>query len=228
MFRITRCGGVILINKKVFPLIIETILSSCDKDGKINFAPVGVHIPDDTPQLSEADEFELFLYSGSRTYSNLTEIPEGVINFTDDILSFVEAAVCSPHFPEAQSQFIRPPRMAAAKTVWEFVITSFDQSTEPARIVGKVLLRKEIAGFFGFCRAGNVILEAAILATRLPWVQESKITGAWPQWREIVAKTGGKREKKAFQKLNQFFIKMGISIPDYMPEENFGCTDDCI
>lgn len=210
----------------MFPLIIETILSSCDRDGKINFAPVGVHIPDDAPQLSEVNEIGLFLYSGSRTYSNLTETPEGVINFTDDILSFVEAAVDSPHFQKAPSKFIRAPRMAAAKTVWEFVITSFDKSTEPARIVGKVLFRKEFAGFYGFCRAGNVILEAAILATRLPWIQESKITEAWPQWREIVAKTGGKIEKKAFQKLTAFFIKKGISIPGYMPEENLGCTDD--
>lgn len=210
----------------MFPLIIETILSSCGKDGKINFAPVGVHIPDDTLQLSEVNEIELFLYSGSRTYSNLTDIPEGVINFTDDILSFVEAAVNSPHFPETPSQFIRPPRMAAAKTVWEFVIISFDRSTEPARIIGKVLFRKELAGFYGLCRARGAILEAAILATRLAWIPAGKITEAWPQWREIVARTGGIREQKAFQILTAFFIQQGISIPSYLPEDNLGCADD--
>jgi hypothetical protein len=194
-------------------MIIETILSSSSEDGRVNFAPIGVHLLGDCLQLSEVKEVVLMLYPGSNTFSNLKDIPEGVINFTDDVLSFVDTALFSHLLPAVPSHFVRPPRMAAAKTVWEFSVTSFDDSASPARVEGKVLLFKELGGYSGFCRAQGAILEAAITATRLQWIPESKVLESWPLWQEIVAKTGGVRELKAFRKLTDYFVGRGISIP---------------
>jgi hypothetical protein len=194
-------------------MIIETILSSCSEDGTVNFAPIGVLLPDDCLQLSEVKEIDLILYPGSNTYSNLKSVREGVINLTDDVLSFVDTALSSELLPAVPSQIVLPPRMAEAKTVWEFSVTDFDDSVCPARVKGKVLLFKEFGSYSGFCRAQGVILEAVITATRLQWIPKSKILESWPLWREIVDKTGGVRELTAFRKLTGYFVQQGISIP---------------
>lgn len=191
-------------------MILETILSSSDEYGNENFAPVGVHVPDDIQNLSDVKQIQLMIYHGSNTFANLKKRPEGVINFTDDILSFVDTALSSRILPAVPSRLVRPPRMANAKTIWEFQITDFDDSIEPARVNAKILLHEELAGFSGFCRAQGAILEAAILVTRLQWIPKSKITESWAQWQEIVTKTGGIRELKAFQQLTDYLTQQGI------------------
>ncbi len=194
-------------------MIVETVLSSISQDGKVNFAPIGVHIPDNTSHFSEVKDIEILLYSGSNTFSNVKTTAEGVINFTDDISIFVDTALFSKSLPTAPSLMVRPPRMAEAKTVWEFSVTSFNDSTEPARVVGKVLSFDELAGFTGFCRAHWVILEATIVATRIQWIPVNKIEESWQFWQEVVIKTGGIRERQAFQKVTNYFVQQGISIP---------------
>ena len=109
-------------------MIIETILSSIGVGGQANFAPIGVHIPDDTTRLSEVKEIEIFLYSGSDTFINVKTKPEGVINFTDDVLTFVETALYSTVLPSLPSKKVIPPRMSGARTIWEFKVTEFDDS----------------------------------------------------------------------------------------------------
>lgn len=196
-------------------MIIETVLSSISQDGKVNFAPIGVHVPDTTSHLSEVKDIEILLYSGSNTFSNLKTTAEGVINFTDDISIFVDTALFSISLPTAPSLMVRPPRMAEANTVWEFSVTSFNDSTEPARVAGKVLSYNELAGFTGLCRARGVIIEATILATRIQWIPVNKIEESWRFWQEVVIKTGGIRERQAFQKVSDYFIQQGISIPHF-------------
>lgn len=194
-------------------MIIECILSSCSEGGKVNFAPIGVLVSDDCPQLSEVKEVGLMLYPGSDTFSNLRSTRQGVINLTDDVLSFVNTALFSELLPAIASKFVLPPRMAVAKTVLEFSVTSFDDSECPACVKGKVLFFKELSGYTGFCRAQGAILEAAITATRLQWTPKNKVVESWPRWQKLVFKTGGVRERAAFQKLTNYFVQHGISVP---------------
>ncbi|NLI93788.1 MAG: DUF447 family protein [Peptococcaceae bacterium] len=195
-------------------MILEAILSSVSEDGKVNFAPVGVHVPDDTFRLSEVKEMAMFLYSGSHSFANLKAKPEGVINFTDDVLSFVDTALFSALPQTVPSYRVAPPRMTGAKAVWEFAVTRFDDSIKPAKANGRILFFEETAGFTGFCRAHGIILEAAIMATRLQWVRPGEIEKSWPLWQEVVKKTGGIREQKAFRKINDYLVQKEISIPN--------------
>jgi hypothetical protein len=201
-------------------MIIETILSSTSATGAVNFAPVGVHVPDDHGgKLSEVKGIVLYLYPGSNTFLNLRTTPEGVINFTDDVVSFVDTALYAGTLPTARSAQVLPPRMAEARAIWEFVVTGFDASAEPARVTGEVLLFREFAGFTGFIRAQGAVIEAAITATRLAWIPPDKVNRSWPLWQEIVEKTGGRREKEAFRKLTEYMIrhageKRGFPGPD--------------
>lgn len=193
-------------------MILETIISSIDKDGKVNFAPIGVRLQDDFAKYSEVKEFDLILYSGSQTFANLKNTLEGVINFTDDIMAFVETSLFSKALPTIPSCLVRPPRMAEAKEFWEFSVDFFDDDQEPARVQGKVLFNKELGCFRGFCRAHGVILEATIAATRLSWISPREIINAWPFWQEVVQKTGGRKELEAFSKVSSYLLQRGIPI----------------
>ena len=108
-------------------MIIESIISTLSKDGKVNFAPIGIHIADDIHNLSEVKEIELRLYKGSQTFSNLYSTSEGVVNYTDDILAFVETALFSQELTNSPSKLVAPPRMAGANTVSEFAVVHFDK-----------------------------------------------------------------------------------------------------
>lgn len=194
-------------------MILETILSSISEDGKVNFAPVGVHVPDDCERVAEVKEFELRLYPGSSTFANLKKVPEGVINFSEDVLSFVETALFSDVPPTCPSHHVRPQTMANAEAAWEFTIRTFDDSRSPVSVRCSVLRYKAMGTFGGFCRAHGAVLEAVIAATRLQWIPAGAIIASWPAWQEMVMKTGGRRELEAFRRVTEYLVCHGVPIP---------------
>lgn len=188
-------------------MILETILSTMDKQGKVNFAPMGLHIPDDTSDLAQVKEINLRLYKSSQTLKNLETALEGVLNLTDDVLAFVETALFSKQLPTVPSQAIRTPGMAEAKTRWEFSVIDIDYSTDPVRIRGETNYFQELRGPMVFCRAQGAVLEALICATRWQWIPKRKIGEFWPRWQEVINKTGGKKEREAMQKIKEYLIE---------------------
>ena len=194
-------------------MILETILSSISHDGKVNFAPIGVHVSDTDLEGSPVNQIVLRLYPGSQTYENLRGTGQGVINLTDDVLVFVETGLYSGCPLYVPSQTVQPPSMAHARAIWEFTVTSFDPSTEPALVEGKIEHREQRGGFSGFCRAQGAVLEATVAATRWQWLPLAKIIDPWPMWLEMVEKTGGNREREAFNSVGRFLIEKGIHVP---------------
>ncbi|MFA6807683.1 MAG: DUF447 domain-containing protein [Eubacteriales bacterium] len=191
-------------------MIIETIMSTLDENGKVNFAPIGVHIGDNMYDLAKIKEVELYLYKGSQTFTNLYLNFEGVINFTNDILIFVETALFSPKLLNSPSKLVRSPRMVGANAILEFIVLDFDSSVEPARVKGKIRCYEEFDGFKGFCRAQGAVLEALIMATRLERIAFLKIEESWNRWEEIILKTGGWKEQEALKRIKEYLIQKGI------------------
>ncbi len=190
-------------------MILEAIVSSVNAAGQVNFAPVGVHVLSVAP----AERASLRLYSGSQTYANLLATGQGVICFCNDVALFVETALYSATPPSVPSQAVIVPRLAAADTVWEFTVDNFNTAAEPAIVAVRVVHRRQgAAGFDGFCRARAAVLEATIAATR--WrLAPDKLTERWNDWREIVVKTGGASEWKAFNRVCAFLRAAGLVLP---------------
>ena len=193
-------------------MIIETILSTLDSDGKTHFAPVGVIFPDDMEHLGKAEILSFKLYAGSRTYENLRARGEGVVNLTGNVLYFADAAlrkICETY----PSNKVKPHRLADAGVFWEFSVSLFDAGRNPALVTAKVLTYEQRLGFFtGFCRAQGAVLEAAVAASRRDFLPRREIETPWPVWREIVEKTGSAREKQAFQILSKKLTGEGFSL----------------
>lgn len=200
-------------------MILETILSSIDNLGQVNFAPMGLHLPDDTLDLAQVKEINLRIFRTSQTLLNLETTLQGVLNFTDDVLAFVETALFSNQLPVISSKMVRPPGMAEAKARMEFIVLSIDYSTNPVSIRGEIKYFQEFGGLMCFCRAQSAVLEALICATRSHLLPKQKIEDSWPIWQDIITKTGGIREKEALEKVKEYLIHNGLQIDNKETKE---------
>lgn len=172
------------------PKILETIVTTADAAGRLNFAPMGI--------ILEEDRVLLRPFRGAVTWDNLRATGEGVVNATDDVLVFARCAVSDhvpPHRPAAR---VRGAILDDACQWKEFVIESADLSEERARFLGRVVASGRGRGFEGLNRARHAVIEATILATRLPWIGRDRVLEEIDRLRPLVQKTAGPREEEAF------------------------------
>src|SRR5712692_7766399 len=80
-------------------MIIETMITTLDREGRANFAPMGV--------VWGEEEIVVKPYRETTTYRNLLETGEAVVNLVDDVLYFVRGALGSPTFPSVPAVAVR-------------------------------------------------------------------------------------------------------------------------
>lgn len=179
------------------PLVLEGLVTTRDRAGALHLAPMGPHV-EELPR-----RFLLRLFPTSETFTNLQAHPEGVLHISDDVLLFAQGAI---------GRILQPPAHRPAEVVlgyilqdacraFEFRARQFDDSEPRVRIECAVVKIHEQRPFFGFNRARHAVLEAAILATRLHLIPSPEIQTELARLRLIVEKTGGNREKAAFDLL---------------------------
>jgi uncharacterized protein len=182
-----------------FFMIIETIVSTLDESGAPNFAPMGVEL--------DQDSITVRPFRNTRTYRNMIASGYGVANFTDDVLAYVQSALyytILPGFPAKTA----PGVVYQNACSWlEMAVASQGGSDERAELHCRVLYRGRQRDFLGFCRARNIVIEATVLATRWNIINPDIVDQKMVQYCEIVEKTGGDAEKKAFQLVRDFIIK---------------------
>lgn len=173
-------------------MIIETIVSTVDENNHPNFAPMGVRF--------EGENLDIRPFSSSRTYGNLLGTGKGAVNIVDDVLLIVETALYSATPPYFKTK-TGLPVLEDACSYFEFEVVECNSSGEPAHVVCKLLEKGYNKTFQGFCRASYVVIEAAILATRLHFLDKKAVQDKLDDWAGLVKKTGGEREVKAFNVL---------------------------
>jgi uncharacterized protein len=107
------------------------------------------------------------------------------------------------------------PRMIAATEVngaviadacrwFEFRVESINECSERREIVCSVVNRGRSRDFFGFNRAKHAVIEAAILATRVQFLEMNHILAEMERFAVIVNKTGGHQERAALAFLRNY------------------------
>lgn len=178
-------------------MILEGLVTTLDRSGGVNVAPMGPHVdPADVP----LSRFELRSFPTSRTYANLLAHPEGVLHVTDDVLLLARAAVGQLEpLPELlPAHVVRGQLLRDACRAYEFRIVSRDDSQQRMRLQAEVVATHRFRDFFGFNRARHAVLEAAILATRTAFLPAEEIAQEYRRLAVLVDKTGGPREREAF------------------------------
>jgi hypothetical protein len=87
---------------------------------------------------------------------------------------------------------------------YAFRIESLDDRDERTTIVARVVDRGTIRDFFGFNRAKHAVIEAAILATRIAFLEPEHIRKEVSRLASPVEKTGGHSERRAFAFLQAY------------------------
>ena len=90
---------------------------------------------------------------------------------------------------------------------YEFRVLGLRDDKERTTIDVETLAEGRLRDFLGFNRARHAVLEAAILATRTAFLPAQQIIEEFEKLAEIVRKTGGETEAKAFRLLDDHVLK---------------------
>lgn len=173
--------------------IIEGIVTTENADSTINIAAMGPLVDDRFTTLV------IRPFKTSSTYANLIRSNAGVFHVTDDVELF--AKVSLGQVPEQKFLPAEPLVLESCCRWYRFAIDSTDDSQERATLIATVTAQGTIRDFVGFNRAKNAVIEAAILATRLRFLDLYEVQTQFATLCTIVEKTGGIQETKAFELL---------------------------
>lgn len=177
-------------------MIIETIVTTMDPDGAVNFAPMGVEWGEEVIVLKPFLE--------TTTFRNVSATRVAVVNLTDDVMLFAQGAISSPRFPAGPAAVVRGVVLEAACSWREVEVTAMDDTPPRSRIETRVVHRGVRREFLGFNRARHAVLEAAILATRTHLLPAEQIRSEYERLQVIVDKTAGPREQEAMALLTEY------------------------
>jgi hypothetical protein len=177
-------------------MIVETIFSTLDGEGKANFAPMGLDWGEDVVTVRP--------FRNTRTYQNLTASGYGVANLSDDVLAYVRCGLYKEVLPSFSAKAV-PGAVFESTCSWrELEVISKAGSDDRAELKCRVLHAGRQRDFLGFCRAGNAVIEATILATRLAICDRKMVDEKLMYYMKIVEKTGDFKEKQAFRLIRDY------------------------
>jgi hypothetical protein len=177
-------------------VIIESILTTMNGSGRVNFAPMGVEWGE--------DEIVIKPFLETTTFRNLREVRAAVVNLTDDVMLFARGVIADAQFPAFPATAVRGVVLEAACSWREVEVHTIDDTPPRARVVTRVAHRGTRRDFLGFNRARHAVLEAAILATRTHLLPPAQIRDEFARLQVIVDKTAGPREREAMAILTAY------------------------
>jgi uncharacterized protein len=170
-------------------LIIETVVTTINPDGSVNCGAMGVEW--------DAERIVIKPYRGTRTLRNLRATGAAVVNLTDDILLFCQAALGDPRPPTRPAESVEGAVLDASCSWREVRVEAVDESAQRARVETVVVGGGSGREFLGFNRARHAVLEASILASRVRMLDAEEIRAELRRLQVLVDKTGGPRERDA-------------------------------
>ena len=171
--------------------IVETVTTTINPDGTVNCAAMGVEWGDEVIVVKP--------YRPTRTLRNLRATGAAVVNLTDDILLFTQAALGDPHPPTQPAAAVNGAVLADACSWREVAVEAIDDSGARARVTTRVVGRGTGREFLGFNRASYAVLEASIVASRARWLPAEDVRAELERLQVLVDKTAGTREREAME-----------------------------
>jgi uncharacterized protein len=178
-----------LAHLETLELIVETVVTTINPDGSVNCAAMGVEWGEERIVIKP--------YRGTRTLRNLRATGAAVVNLTDDILLFSQAALGDPHPPTRPATSVEGAVLDDACSWREVRVEAIDDSAERAAVATVVVASGTGREFLGLNRARHAVLEASILASRARRLPVENIRAELARLQPLVDKTAGAREREA-------------------------------
>jgi hypothetical protein len=148
-------------------------------------------------------------FRNTNTCRNLLSTGYGVANLSDDVLAYVQCALYDAVLPYFPAKTMPGVVFEGACSWREVMLISQPGAGDRAELCCRVLHEGRQKDFVGFCRAGNAVIEAAILATRLSLYAPQLVNERMIHYGEIVEKTGSENDKQAFRLVREYVQKKG-------------------
>jgi hypothetical protein len=171
--------------------IVETVTTTINPDGTVNCAAMGVEWGDEIIVIKP--------FRPTRTLRNLRATGAAVVNLTDDILLFTQAALGDPRPPTRPAAAIDGAVLADTCSWREVAVAAIDASGPRARVTTRVVGRGAGREFLGFNRARHAVLEASIIASRVRLLPAAEVRVELERLQVLVDKTAGPREREAME-----------------------------
>jgi uncharacterized protein len=172
-------------------LVIETVVTTLNPDGSVNCGAMGVEWG--------AERIVIKPFRGTRTLRNLRATGAAVVNLTDDILLFSQAALGDPQPPTRPAAGIEGAVLDDACSWREVRVERIDDSRQRAWVDTVVVGGGSGREFLGLNRARHAVLEASILASRVRLLDAGEIRAELERLQVLVDKTGSRREHEAME-----------------------------
>jgi uncharacterized protein len=171
--------------------IIETVVTTINPDGSVNCGAMGVEWGEQRIVIKP--------YRGTRTLRNLRATGAAVVNVTDDILLFSQAALGDPHPPTRPAATVEGAVLDDACSWREVRVEAIDDGAQRARVSTVVVGGGTGREFLGLNRARHAVLEASILASRAGLLAAEDLHAELRRLQVLVDKTAGPREREAME-----------------------------
>lgn len=184
-------------------MIFETIISTLNEEGKPHVTPFGVRYENDLVVISP--------YKPSTTLENILATQCATMNLTDDVRVFAGALTRRQDVDLLPTEKIHGVRLANTLTHKELKLVKVQDDDIRPQLFCKVVYEAQHQAFQGFNRAQAVVIELAVLVSRLHLLPREKIENEINYLKIAIEKTAGERELQAWgwlmEKIDNFYAE---------------------
>lgn len=172
------------------PRIVETIVTTTNRDGIAHIAPLGL--------IEDGDGWIIAPFSPSRTLDNLKANPFAVASHTGDVRVIAGCITGRRDWPTVPADIVNGVRLRDTVSHWELVVDRVTDDVQRPRFHCKVAHAATHSVWSGYNRAEAAVLELAVLSTRLNMLPPDKIDAELKYLEIAISKTAGPRELEAW------------------------------
>jgi hypothetical protein len=170
---------------------INEVIATTEKTEVINAAPLGI--------IRDGDTLYIRLFLGTHTYNNILENGWFVANIIHDSWLFAETALVDL----SQDYFVRRDGLPVLKDAEAWCLFKCQASPLDIVIAKIEPIKREVLrrDFRAFNRGANLVVEAAIAATRYRALRTDSYYEEIMKIKRIVDRCGGPRDREAMERL---------------------------
>jgi len=176
-------------------MIMETIITTRDKDGHTHIAPMGIRKQDDLIVLAP--------FKPSRSFDNMKREGYAIINHTDDVRVFAGCLTGHLDWSLCPAIKVNGHRLENCLNHIELELEQIKDSEQRPELRFRPVYEQTHAPFRGFNRAQAAVIEAAVLVSRLHILPLDKIEADIGYLTVAIKKTAGPHEQLAWNWLMQ-------------------------
>ncbi len=183
-------------------MIVETVVTTKEENKHIHMAALGVKF--------DGDNVFLYPYKGTKTLANILKDKSGTINIVDKAEYLVKSALGNGSFKLNPAQKNNSYYLADCCHYYEFEMISFKKLDDKYEIKAKITNDEFIREYLGFNRAANLLVEAAVTASRIGISAEIEdLLNFLEEYKRVIFKTGNKKDEDTFYYLKNYALDLG-------------------